>query len=467
MVRMRTDRDLHGKLYLQLYQNIEQDIINGKLKHGDRLPSYRRSTQRFGISISTVKQAYAKLAEMGIVDIIQGSGCYVRSVSSKEYFTEQIVIENFEQGQVLDSPVVNFSSASPFTPTYPVKEFGGILAELVDGGPDPAFFAYGHTQGSVFLRTVLAGYLREWGITASPEDIHVTGGGQQGIDMACKAFRGEPFSVAVENPGYTVAVNSFLNQRGEIFPIPMREDGADLDVLRRLLTRRRISLFYLMASYQSPTNVCWSDEKKRELLALAGQYDFRILEDDCWAELTYEGEPPLPLKSLDTEDRVIYIKSFSKILMPGLRAAFVLTPPDMTRRFVTAKFFSDIASPELLQHCLGLFIERGCLAAHVQWLRGHYRERHIIMKRLIGESGCLRIAHETNGGLCFWVEMLRPVDSYGFYQDMRHKNIRFLPGNLFSRDGSHGSFLRLSYAVPTETEMRHGLELIRAALQPY
>ncbi|CAK7069414.1 MAG: 2-aminoadipate transaminase [Desulfovibrio sp.] len=475
--------DSGSKLYLKLYQSIEQDIINGRLKPGDRLPSYRRAARKYDISMATVVHAHNKLAEDGIIEIIQGSGCYVKAVNARDYFSDQIVLENFGEGQVPGFPVVNFSSASPFIPAYPMEAFNAILAGMVEEGLDPALFAYGRTQGKRRLRALLQEYLaRQCQIAAREEDIHIVNGGQQGIDLVCKLFRGRAFSVIVENPGYTVAVNSFVNAGASVFPVALENDGCDLTAMRRVLEKRRVDLVYLMTNFQSPTGICWSDEKKQRLLALAEEFDFLIIEDDCWSEIYFDDTPRTSFKTLDSGkalnsgkaldsgkaqeagSRVIYIKSFSKILMPGLRLAFMAAPARLHDGLVAAKFYADIASGGLTQEIFARFMEGGLLETHAAHLRERYARKYLLMRDLIRESGCLEIAHDPGGGLCFWVRILPEVDSYAFYRKMRKSNIRLLPGNLFSRDGTHGTYLRLSFAVPSEDEMRWGFRQIVRSL---
>lgn len=455
---MHSDSD--AKLYLKLYQSIEQDIINGKLKPGDKLPSYRQAAKKYTISMATVVHAHTKLAENGIIEIIQGSGCYVRAVNARDFFTDQIVLENFREGQVSDFPVVNFSSASPFLPTYPIDAFATIFSDILAEGLDPAFFAYGTTKGARRLRAALQGYAERQGIVAPQSDFHVTNGGQQAIDLVCKLFRGNTFSIMVEEPGYPVAVNSFVNAGAEVFPIPLHDDGCDVAAMERVLKKRRIDLMYMMTNYQSPTGICWSEEKKKALLTLAEKYDFFIVEDDCWSDLYFDGVFRLPLKAMDTGSRVIYIKSFSKIFMPGLRAAFILAPERLEEALVAARFYADIASGGFLQESFARFIEAGLLENHTAMLRGHYKEKCTLMQTLLRESGCFAIDHEPAGGLCLWVRITPDVDSYAFYRKMRESNIRLLPGNLFSRAGSHGKYVRLSFAVPTDDEMRWGVRQI-------
>ena len=309
---MHSDSD--SKLYLKLYQSIEQDVINGKLKPGDKLPSYRQSAKKYAISMATVVHAHNKLAEAGIIEIIQGSGCYVRAVNAHDFFSDRIVLENFREGQITDFPVVNFSSASPFLPTYPIESFAAIFSEILAEGLDPAFFAYGTTKGARRLQAALQTYAEGQGLTAPETDFHITNGGQQAIDLVCKLFRGKAFSVIVEDPGYPVAVNSFVNAGASVFPVRLQDDGCDMAAMERVLKKRHIDLVYVMTNYQSPTGICWSDEKKKSLLDLAEKYDFFIVEDDCWSDLYFDGVFRPPLKAVDTVSRVIYIKSFSKIL---------------------------------------------------------------------------------------------------------------------------------------------------------
>lgn len=452
-------------LYLQLYQNIEREIINGQLRPGDRLPSYRWTAKKYGINMSTVIRAYNLLAADGIIEIIHGSGCYVKTVNCCHFFADKVVLENFSQGQVMERPAINFSSGTPFRSTYPIKEFSELLTQLIQEGLGDRL-AYRDVQGSSHLRAVLAQYLAQQRITADPACIQILAGSQQGINILSQEIVHRNCTLMVSNPSYTVAINSLSRIGCQILSVPILEDGPDLSAMEEILKRKKVDFLYTMPAFQSPTNISISEEKKRQMVDLANRYGFFIIEDDCLSELSFDGVPLIPLKAFDTQNRVIYLKSFSKILMPGLRLACMVVPPQLVSQITSAKFYSDISSPDLFQECLARFIEEGKMSPHLDRMRAYYQEKHQCMAQEILSSGLMTIPYPSHGGLAFWVKLLNRVeDSHQLYERLRQEGVLFLPGNVFSQDGSHGQYIRLSYAAPTNDEIQKGIRIIAKALK--
>ena len=455
-----------SNLYLQLYQNIEREIINGSLRPGDRLPSYRWTAKKYGINMSTVIRAYNLLAADGIIDIIHGSGCYVKTVNCRHFFTDKVVLENFRQGQVMEDPFINFSSGTPFRATYPLEDFEKILSQLIREGLGDRF-AYRDVQGSLHLRSVLADYLARQQIRTDPSCIQILNGSQQGIELLSCELLDRNQTLMVGNPSYIVAVNSLCRTGAQVVSVPMLEDGPNLAAMEEILKHKKVDFLYTMPAFQSPTNISISGEKKQRMIDLANRYNFMIIEDDCLSEMSFNGTPRLPLKALDTQDRVIYLKSFSKILMPGLRLGCMVLPRQLVTRITSAKFYSDISSPDLFQECLARFLEEGRMEPHLRRMRAYYLDKHCTMAQEIQASGLMQVAYNSHGGLSFWVRLLREVESHRFYEQVRDRGVRFLPGNIFSQDGSHGQFIRLSYAAPTNDEIREGIRIIADTLAQF
>ncbi|MDR1732088.1 MAG: PLP-dependent aminotransferase family protein, partial [Synergistaceae bacterium] len=382
----------NDSLYLQLHNNIEREIINGTLRPGDKLPSYRRTAQRYGINISTVIHAYEMLEETGIISIVQGSGCYVKALHRSHFFSEKIVLENFNKGQVFEQPLINFSSATPYIDIYPTHDFEEILIELAKSGLSKSF-AYREAQGNYHLRQRLREYFEEQGVKTQPECIQILNGSQQGIDLLCKSIIDPSSVMLAENPSYTVALNTFTRAGATILSIPVNEEGMDIKSLERILEKRKIHFLYCMPVFQCPTSVCLSEANSFRLMELAERHNFLIIEDDCQSEIYFDEKPHALLKSRDTNDRVVYLKSFSKILMPGLRLGCMILPKKLVDRVVSAKFYSDISSPDLQQQCFERFLRKGKMSVYLEKLRAHFRKKYDLMKNLIEKSGVLRVRY--------------------------------------------------------------------------
>ena len=228
------------------------------------------------------------------------------------------------------------------------------------------------TRGAPALTQALRQHLAALGIAAADEDILIVNGSQQGIDLICKALVGKNTVVLAEDPSYSVALHCFQRAGARVVTVPLLADGPDMDAVRAVIDQTPIDFYYKMTNFQCPSNVCWSERKRRELLALARKNSFTIIEDDCLGDLAFDGRPRQTLRGLDSGDTVLYLNSFSKSLVPGLRLGYLLVPGRFEKRLILAKFNADIASPALLQEMLALYLQRGLYAVHLERLVAQY-----------------------------------------------------------------------------------------------
>ena len=205
-----------------------------------------------------------------------------------------------------------------------------------------SLFNYDDGNGIYELKEVMVEYLAKQKIEASPDNIIITSGGQQGIDIISKGLLGYTDVVFIEEPTYSGAIDLFKMRNTRLISIPLLEDGIDIGLLKMKLEKIRPRLLYLMPNFQNPTGISYSEYKKKKLIDLAEEYNFYILEDDFISDFKFISENHRTLKSYDKYNRVIYIKSFSKILMPGLRMGLMVVPTELVERTVVSKHNSDI-----------------------------------------------------------------------------------------------------------------------------
>ena len=284
------------------------------------------------------------------------------------------------------------------------------------------------------------------GIAAADEDILVVNGSQQGIDLICKALVGKNTVVLAEDPSYSVALHCFQRAGARVVTVPLLADGPDMDAIRAVVDQTPIDFYYTMTHFQCPSNVCWSERKRREMLALAQANSFTIVEDDCLGDLVFNGRSRQTLRGLDSGNTVLYLNSFSKSLVPGLRLGYLLVPGRYEKRLILAKFNADIASPALLQEMLALYLQRGLYAAHLERLAAQYASKRRCMSQAIRASKHLSLLYpEQAGGVFFWVQIPDAVDAVLLWKRLRLQGVKLMPGTVFSLTGSEQRFLRLSY----------------------
>lgn len=463
-MRITLDKTKEESLYLQVYRSIRGQILDGQLTVGQKLPSYRWMCQKYNINISTVEKAYQLLEEEGAIEVIHGSGCYVRPLDSYHFFADEVILEAFDRGQITDGQRINFASATPLPQVYPVEAFQEILSGIAAEGIGE-YLKYPPTQGHPALVAALEDRLRDKGISTQNQQLQVVSGSQQGLDILCKSLITSHSRVLAENPSYPVSLNAFLNRGAAVDTIPLEADGPNMVEFETILAKKKIDYFYTMINFQSPTNICWSQEKKEALLRLADAYNFLIIEDDCAGEIYFGDKAPQPLKAMDTSERVIYLHTFSKSLIPGLRLAYLLYPAKFERRVLSAKFHTDLSCPSLQQEALACYLRRGLFEEHLTRLRDYYQDKQKVTARAIKKSRHMRIVYDQPGGLFYWVALPEKVSGFTLYEEMKALGVALLPGSVFSIDGRWKNYLRLSYASASPSEIRRGLRLLDEKLE--
>lgn len=241
----------------------------------------------------------------------------------------------------------------------------------------------------------------------------------------------------------------------------MEADGPDMAAVRELLSRTTVDFYYTMAGFHCPTNVTWSGEKRRALLELAREYGFTVIEDDCLGELYFDGVPRISLRQEDRYGSVLYLNSFSKCLVPGMRLGYMLVPGRYEKRLILAKFNTDVACPAILQETLALYLERGLYEDHLAALRADYAKRRRALLKALQSSRYLTLPYaEHGGGVFFWARLPEEVDSTELWSRLRSREVKLLPGAVFSRTGRKKNYVRLSFAGCPPERMREGVQRI-------
>lgn len=248
--------------------------------------------------------------------------------------------------------------------------------------------------------------------------MQIISGAQQGIDIVCKGIINYSDIVFVEEPTYNGAIEVFKSRGAKIISIPMLDDGIDIGILKLKLDKIKPKLMYVMPNFQNPTGISYSSYKKKKLLELAEEYDFYILEDDFISDFKFDSEDNRPLKSYDENNRVIYIKSFSKIFMPGLRIGVIDIPPELMKNILWAKYSSDISTPGLIQSSLLCYMEEFDWDKHIEKMDKIYDEKYRVAKECIKKffKGRIRVRN-CSGGINF---------SVSFLEDVNRENLQIL-----------------------------------------
>lgn len=456
---LKVDRSSGEPLYLQIFEQIRTLIANGTLIPDEKLPPIRSLAERLGVNNVTVINAYKALESNGYVYSKAGSGTFVRSSRS---LPPSMIVGAKPTGIIpsQDECLIDFSTSTPNDELFPIGDFKDVLNQVLDRDGGKAF-SYQEPQGYYPLREALQSYFKDNGISSSLDDIHIISGAQQGIDIAAKTTVGFNDTIVIESPTYAGAIAVFRSRGANIVEIPMEEDGMDTEELEQVLKSTRVKLVYVMTSYQNPTGVSYSEDKKLQLLWLAHKYDTYILEDDYLSELSFSGRVTMPIKALDGNDRVIYIKSFSKIFMPGLRLGAVIAPAVLRNDILSSKQTTDISSSSLMQRAFDLYLRKKKWHSHIRYMQDAYKERYEAMKEAIRVEFPEAEYMDPEGGIHMWVKT--PVDSSVLGAAARNMGVVIAPGSVFYVDERKSQYFRLSFAAENKQSIERGIRLLKEA----
>lgn len=462
------ERKGNKNLYTQLYEKLKSKILKGKLEAHTRLPAIRNIAKNNNINPATVVKAYDLLERDELIYKKVGSGSYVSpglikndielNYKDKEK-NDSLAMLDYGQVDLADS--INFASATPSPSLFPVEDFKFALNEVLTRDKGKAF-TYQKSQGYFPLRESIKKYLQKNKIDTKIDNIQIVSGAQQAIDLLAKILLNFGDEVIVEEPTYTGALSAFRSRKASIKGIKLQKDGINLNLLEKKVKENRVSFIYIMTSFQNPTGVSWSKNKKEKLLKLATKYNFLIIEDDCLSELYFTEKKPVSLKSLDKEGRVIYIKSFSKIFMPGLRLAFAILPDKLLPRMLAAKHATDISSTGITQRSFDLYLREGLWEKHLDEMRDLFKNRFNIMKKAIDKYllPSVQLLYDPRGGLYFWLRLKKNFNSEKLYKKSLQNGVAFLPGTLFYHDNRESADFRLSFAASNEKEITEGIKIL-------
>ena len=360
--------------------------------------------------------------------------------------------------------VISFAAGNPSPDAFPSKEVAEITADILSKNPVAAL-QYSVTEGYTPLREVLKKRMAaQNSFNADMDDLIITSGGQQASELSCKVFINPGDTLICEAPSFVGCLNSFKSYNANLVGIPLENDGMNLEKLEDALrTNPNTKIIYIIANFQNPTGLCTSFEKRKAIYELAKKYDAMILEDNPYGDIRFEGENIPSIKSLDTDGRVIYAGSFSKILAPGIRVGFVSAPKEVIQKIVVCKQCSDVHSNILAQMICHEYLTKYDIDAHLEDIRGIYRRQSALMLDCIGRYFPVSVKYtRPQGGLFIWATMPEGTDMLAFCKEAVEKHkVAVVPGTAFmiSDDEPTNSF-RLNYSTPTDDQIIKGCEIL-------
>jgi 2-aminoadipate transaminase len=361
--------------------------------------------------------------------------------------------------------IVSFAGGLPAPEAFPVDALAQAHAEVFKEEAASAL-QYSTTEGHRPLREWIAARMRCHGINASTDDVLITSGSQQGIDLVSKAFLDPGDGVIVENPCYLAALQTFSGFQARLIPVGSDDEGMRVDQVERALRRERAKLIYVVPEFHNPKGTSLSAERRANLVDLSRRYGVPILEDDPYSELRYRGERRAPMASIDDQGLVIYLSTFSKTLSPGVRIGWVVASPEVIAALTVAKQATDLHTSTLTQYAVSRMLARFDYSEHLSRLCALYGAR---CEAMLAALDCYfppsaRWTH-PEGGLFLWAELPRGVNGDELLREALAEQVAFVPGAPFFAHRPRENFIRLNFSNRPPDVIAQGIERVGRVLK--
>lgn len=496
MLPLQLHPESHVPLYIQIRDQLRSLVVAGVLRPGDRIPASRELAQQLGVHRTTVANAYAELEAEGLIHGHVGRGTFITSAAATAHRppapatavgSDGVRWESLfadERGEEalsrllpkIPSGAISFVAAKPSAEHFPLDEMRAC-AQAVLRSDGQRILQLGSSDGYGPLRQALLELLRSEGLAVREEQLLITDGGQQSLDLLCKAFLRPGDAVLMENPTYPGAIAIFASARVRTIAVPVstvsggndarsREPGLDLGALEAALVQNRAKLILLTPDFQNPTGMTLSLAARRRVIELAAQHQVPVVEDHIYARLRFAGAPLPSLKALDRVGTVIQLDSFSKVGFPGLRVGWCVAPEQVIERLRLVKQITDLHTDQLAQAVLAEFTRRGWFAKHLARMRQVYFARLAALEAAL-ERHMPDGVHWTRpqGGMCVWVTLPPGMDSSELLIHTRERGVLFAPGRYFFFQSPRPNTLRLGFAAVEERKIARGVAVLGEVLR--
>jgi 2-aminoadipate transaminase len=466
--RPQLDPQSEVPLYHQLCRHFTELIRAGSLKRGERLPPTRELAGLLGLNRTTVSAAYELLESDGLITGHVGRGSFVTGgeVTSKAGLNWATILDASHATSAPQSlkpgpGTISFAVSRPSEELFPLNEFRSSCEAVLAGPEFSSVLQLGSPGGYEPLRQYLIEESRREGVLRPTDDLMITSGCQQALDLVRRVLVQPADKVLVEEPVYPGLKNLFLESGAELTGIPVHSSGADVAHVERAMAKARFKAFALTPNFQNPTGATLGREDREAMLRLVHNAGTVLIENDIYGPLRYEGEALPTIKQLDETGDAILLRSFSKISFPGLRVGWAIGPRAFLARMMEAKQLSDLHSDQLSQATLLHFARSGRLEAHHARILQAGAER---LKTAI--AACERYLPSgtrftrPQGGMNLWVRLPAPLDAGELLVRAHREGVSYLPGKYFAIGRPETGSLRLSFAGVDPAHIEKGVRIL-------
>ncbi|HWQ29588.1 MAG TPA: PLP-dependent aminotransferase family protein [Negativicutes bacterium] len=438
--------------YSMVVSDILEAIASGKILPGGRIPSVRELCARYSCTKSTILRAYYELKEQGLIYAVPGSGYYL--------------INNFSQVPPANA-TIDFSGTSLDKSTLPYTEFQSFITQAISKYKEE-LFTYSDPKGLPQLAEALRLHLQDHQVFSDNERIFITTGSQQALSiLAGMPFPNAKANAAVEQPTYQGMLESLKQNQVSAIGVCRDFKGLDFNGLERIFRNDNIKFFYTIPRFNNPLGLSYTNDDKKKIIALAEKYNVYIVEDDYLGDL--ETAPKsTPIFSFGQSDRVIYLKTFSKVLLPSLRIAVAVLPKLLVNTFREYKYWSDINTPLLSQGALELYINSGMFRQHAGRIRSQYMQKMSDLRELAAKktSPAVRWHIPERGGFYAGLEILNSGSQKNIVDRLLKRNIVLSPMEVhYLKEFRNEKLLRLSVTKVEKAAMESGIAAVVSEIE--
>ncbi|TWT13156.1 PLP-dependent aminotransferase family protein [Planomicrobium sp. CPCC 101079] len=361
--------------------------------------------------------------------------------------------------------LISFAGGLPAPELFPIEALKAA-SEAVLTEEGPASLQYSATEGYTPLRQKIIARMNTIGIPAELSQIMITSGSQQAIDLTGRLLLDEGDTIICESPTYLAAINAFKTYEANFVDVEMDEDGMIMEALeKRLQENPHAKFIYTIPDFQNPTGRTLSLERRKRMIELANQYDVLILEDNPYGAIRLSGTAIPPVKHFDTEGRVIYLSSFSKIFAPGLRLGWICADEVFIEKYIALKESSDMHSDGFAQRLTAKYMEQNDIEEHIKNIKIVYRKRCMTMIDCIDQYFPKTISYvKPEGGLFLWIELPAAIDARKISLECLENNVAVIPGAAFFANKAQTNTLRLNFSNTSEDRIKEGMKRIGKVL---
>lgn len=359
--------------------------------------------------------------------------------------------------------IISFAGGLPNPQSFPIDAIKDATSKVLTEKGENAL-QYSTTEGYGPLREFISHRYSQQGLKVDPANILITNGSQQCLDLVGKVFLDQNDGVVMERPTYLAAIQAFSLYEPRYYSVPLIKDGVDTEALENLLSPGKIKLFYSVTSFQNPTGITYSADKRKEVAEILAEHDTILVEDNPYGEIRFLGEDIPPIKSY-LDDSILF-GTFSKIVSPGMRMGWIVAPPEVTAKLITAKQASDLHSNYFTQRVVYQYLMDNDVDSHIQKIRNLYKAQRDQMVQSIKEYLPGEVEHtKPQGGMFLWVTLPEGMSSLELFEYAINEKVAFVPGDAFYTENPEKNTMRLNFSNSSKEEIIEGMQRLGRAIQ--